>query len=107
VFYQVLISFVFVHGGFANHGIHLLLNLIHKLFGALAVFQLNAESGKQYFLRCLVDVEVHDFGRGPSIRNRPDFSINELLDNVASTKNRTGQVECTFTIPDYSRSMIV
>jgi hypothetical protein len=73
----------------------------------LSIFQLNAKSGKRYCLRCLVHVEIHDFGRSPSIRNRPNFSSDKFLNNVASTKNCTGQVECTFTVPDSSCSMIV
>jgi hypothetical protein len=39
--------------------------------------------------------------------NRPDVSGNKFLDKVASTENSTGKVECTFTIPDSRRSVIV
>jgi hypothetical protein len=43
VFYQVFISLVFIHGGFANHGIHIFLHLFHELFGTLAISQLKAD----------------------------------------------------------------
>jgi hypothetical protein len=68
---------------------------------------MKARQGRRNLLCCPVDVEIHDFYRGPSMGNRPDVSGNKFLDKVASTENSTGKVECTFTIPDSRRSVIV
>jgi hypothetical protein len=58
-------------------------------------------------LRRPVDVEVHDFGRSPTIRNRQDLGSSELLNDVTATDNGTGKMECTFAIPQSSSSVIV
>jgi hypothetical protein len=52
MFDQVFVDLVFIHCKFTNHGVHLLFNLFHKIFNAMAVFQLNAKSGKWHILRC-------------------------------------------------------
>jgi hypothetical protein len=90
VFDQVFISFVFVHGGFANRGIHLVLHLFYEVFNTLAISQLKAESGKGHFLGCPVHVEPHNFSRGPSVGNRPNLCSNIFLNDVTTTKNRAG-----------------
>jgi hypothetical protein len=48
---------------------------------------MKAEQRKRNFLCCPVDVEIHDFCRGPSMGNQPEVSGNEFLNKVASTEN--------------------
>jgi hypothetical protein len=57
---------------------------------------------------CLpVDIKVHDFGWGPTMRNRPNSGSSELLNNVETTKDGAREVERIFAVPDPSRSVIV
>jgi hypothetical protein len=58
-------------------------------------------------LRCTVDIEVHDFNRGPTIRNWQNSGIRELLNNVMTTKDGTREVECIFSVPDPSCFVVV
>jgi hypothetical protein len=58
-------------------------------------------------LRRPVDVEVHDFCRGPTIRNQPNLGGGEFLNNVAATENSTCKMECTLAVPDSSSSVVV
>jgi hypothetical protein len=73
----------------------------------LAVSQLKAELREGNFLHCPVDIEAHDFSRGPTIRNRPNSGSGKLLNNVATTKDGAREVECIFAVPDPSRSVVV
>jgi hypothetical protein len=104
---QALICFVFVHGVFANHEVHSSFNFEHKVISTLAVSQLKAEFREGNFLRCLVDIEVYDLSRGPTIRNRPNPCSSEFFNNVTATKDGTRKVECIFATPDPSCLMIV
>jgi hypothetical protein len=105
--HQIFVRLVFIHGGFANHGIHLFLHLIHEFFGTLAIFHLKAKSGKGHFLSRLVHVESHHFSRGPSVGNRPNLNIKKFFNNVMAAENCASQVKCIFTIPESNCPMIV
>jgi hypothetical protein len=99
VLHQVLICFILIHGVVANHEIHSSFDFEHEIVGTLAVSQLKAEFRERNFLCCPVDIEVHDFGRGPTIRNRLNSSSGELLDNVATTEDGAREVEHIFAVP--------
>jgi hypothetical protein len=57
-------------------------------------------------LSCLVDVEVHDLIGRPTAGNRPDPGSHELFNNVAATKYSTGEMKCTFAVPNPHCPMI-
>jgi hypothetical protein len=54
-----------------------------------------------------VDVETHDFSGGPAMRNRPDVSSNELLNEVMSTDDCAGKIKHAFAILDANSSVVV
>jgi hypothetical protein len=68
---------------------------------------LKSEFREGNFLCRLADIEVHDFSRGPTIRNRPNSDSSEFFDNIATTKDGACEVEHIFAVPDPSCSMIV
>jgi hypothetical protein len=105
--HQVLICFVLIHGIFTNHEIHSAFNLKHKVVCTLAVSQLKAELREGNLFCCPVDIKVHDFSRGPTIRNRPNLGSGEFFNNVTTTKDTARKMERIFAAPDTSRPMIV
>jgi hypothetical protein len=107
VLHKVLICFVLIHGLFANHEIHPSFDFKHKVVGTLAISQLKVEFREGNFLCCPVDIEIHDFGWGPTIRNQPNSGSSEFFNNIATTKDGAREVERIFTVPDPSCSMIV
>jgi hypothetical protein len=106
VLHQSFICFVLIHGIFTNHEVHSPFDLKHEIFGTLAVPQLNAELRESNFLRCQVNVKIHDLSRGPTIRNRPNTDNIEFFNNVATSKDSTRKVKYIFTTPNPSRPMI-
>jgi hypothetical protein len=105
VLYQVLESFVFIHGRLVNHGIHFLFHFIHEIIGTLILSELNTESGKgtscatQFMLKATISVGAHPYG--------PDVRSNKFFDNVSTAEECASQVEGTLTIPESNCTMIV
>jgi hypothetical protein len=106
VLHQSFICFVLIHGIFTNHEVHSPFDFKHKIVGTLVVPQLNAELRERNFLRCPVNIKVHDLSRGPTIRNRLNKGSNEFFNNVATSKDSTRKVKCIFATPDPSCPMI-
>jgi hypothetical protein len=107
VLHQTLICFVLIHAVFTNHEVHSPFDFKHKIVGTLAAPQLNAELRERNFLRCPVNIEVHDLSRGPTLRNWPNLGSNEFFNNVTTSKDSTHKVKCILATPDPSRPMIV
>jgi hypothetical protein len=87
--------------------IHSPFNFKHKIVGTMAVPQLNAELWERNFLCCLVNIEVHDLSRGPTIRTWPNSGSNEFFNDVTTSKDSTRKVKCILTAPDPDCPMIV
>jgi hypothetical protein len=107
VFHHILVCFILIHGILTNHEIYSSFDLEHKVIGTLAVSQPKAELRERNFLCYPVDIEVHDFGWGPTIRDCPNSSSSEFLNNITTTKDGAREVERIFAVPDPSRSVIV
>jgi hypothetical protein len=107
VFHQILVRFTLIHGILANHEIYSSFDLEHRFIGTLAVSQSKAELREWNFLCCTVDIEIHDFGWGPTIKDRPNSGSSEFLNNITTTKDGAREVEHIFAVPNPSRSMIV
>jgi hypothetical protein len=67
---------------------------------------LKAELREGNFLSCPVDIEVHDFSWGPTIRNRPNSGSNKFFNEITTTKDSARKVECIFITPNPSCPMI-
>jgi hypothetical protein len=107
VLHQIFESFILIHSGFANHGVHFLFNFIHEFVSALIFTKLNAESRKGNLLCRLVHVIKQDFSRSPFVRNQPNISSYKFLNNVSATNNLAGQVKGTFAVPETNCAMVV
>jgi hypothetical protein len=90
-----------------NHEIYYSFDLEHKVIGTLAVSRSKAKLRERNFLCSRVDIEVHDFGWGPTIRDWPNSGGSEFLNNIKTTKDGAREVEHIFAVPDPSRSMVV
>jgi hypothetical protein len=98
--HQGLVRFVFVHGILAYHDVDPLFHFIHEVLGALALAKFDPELRERHFLVCPVDVVVYEFGRGPTVRDRPDSRGDKFFNNVTAANDRAGQMKCTLAIPD-------
>jgi hypothetical protein len=107
MFHQILILFVLIHGVSTNHEIHAPFDFKHKIVNTLAIPQLKAELRERNFLRCPVNIEVHDLSRGSTVRNWPNSGSNEFFNNVATSKDSTCKVKCILTAPDPDCPMTV
>jgi hypothetical protein len=107
VFRQILVRFILIHNILTNNEIYSSFDLEHKVIGILVVSQSKGEHREWNFLCCLVNIEVHDFGWGPTIRDRPNSGSSEFLNNITTTKDGARKVEHIFAVPDPRRSMIV
>jgi hypothetical protein len=107
VLHQGLICFVFVHGIFAYHDVDPSLDFVHKVLGALALAEFNPELREGNLPICPVDIVVHEFGRGPTVRDRPDARSDKFFDNITTAEYCAGQMKSTLAIPDSQGPLVV
>jgi hypothetical protein len=104
--HQGLVRLILVHGIFAYHDVHPFLHFFHEGLSTLVFTKLNPALRERHLLICPVDVKVHELGRGPTTRDRPDPGGDEFFDNVTAAKYGAGQVKGILTASNSQRPLI-